>query len=327
MDNKPSPEPTRSLRSINQNLLPVLRELLRAKNLSRAAESLHMSQPAISAALNHLRDSLGDPLLVRVGRHMQLTPRAQQLLPSVERACEAMSQVWQSLDFDPARSQRRFVIATVDHGALLLAPPLLARLDHEAPGVGLQFIQFATAQAQRQRIGDIDLLFVSREAIAHLDQPDLHVLPLHTERLVAVAGPRHFASNSGVVRDVNSTQRPNVLFYPGLGLLEGFYGNLDPSGLAEDVGQCMLRPALRVEQFSVLPLLAALTDRVAVIPSSLVERMRPFVELEVIDANLPLPPLEVCLAWSPIHDADPAHRWLRQRIQEIPELRRDYPPS
>ncbi len=66
-----------------------------------------------------------------------------------------------------------------------------------------------------------------------------------------------------------------------------------------------------------LPLLAALTDRVAVIPASMVERMRAFIALEVIDDELALPPLEVCLAWSPIHDADPAHRWLRQRVQEI----------
>jgi DNA-binding transcriptional LysR family regulator len=215
MNNKPPQAPTRSLRAINQNLLPVLRELLRAPNLSRAAETLHMSQPAISAALNRLRDNLGDPLLVRVGRHMELTPRARQLLPAVERACEAMSQVWESLDFVPALSQRRFVIATVDHGALMLAPPLLAQLDREAPGVGLQFIQFSTAQSQRHRLGEIDLLFVSREAIAALDQPDLHVLSLYQERLVAVAGPAQVRRGEDAVGALGPHRRAHVLFIPG----------------------------------------------------------------------------------------------------------------
>ncbi len=316
----PARQAGRSLRSVNQNLLPVLRELLQSQNLSRAAVSLHLTQPSVSAALTQLRASLGDPLLVRVGRRMALTPRARELPPAVERACAAMSAVWDSAPFDPAHSQRRFVIASVDYGPLLLAPPLVAQLDREAPGIGLQFVQFSAALAQRQRIGDIDFLFVTREAIDALAQPDLQVQPLFTDPFVAVVGPGHPLARSRRVSPSRLAQHAHALFYPGLGVLEGYYGAFDPPSAADPApvaGAAIVPPALRVEQFGLLPLLAVLTGRVAILPTRIVEQMKGYVDLVVVGDPLPAKASQVVLAWSPIHDADPAHRWLRERLQAL----------
>lgn len=120
------------------NLLRVLDALLREQNVSRAAERLALSQPAVSNALNRLRELLGDPLLVRVGRRMQPTPRALALEAPIR---SALRQLEQSLSagesFEPGESRQRFRIAVTDYVELVCMPRLLDRLSQKAPGVGI----------------------------------------------------------------------------------------------------------------------------------------------------------------------------------------------
>lgn len=120
------------------NLLRVLDALLREQNVSRAAERLSLSQPAVSNALNRLRELLGDPLLVRVGRRMQPTPRALALEAPIR---SALRQLEQSLSageaFDPAESRQRFSIAVTDYAELVCMPRLLDRLSQRAPRIGI----------------------------------------------------------------------------------------------------------------------------------------------------------------------------------------------
>ena len=101
-----------NISTFDLNLLRVLDALLRERNVSRAAERLSLSQPAVSNALNRLRDLLDDPLLVRVGRAMQPTPRALALEAPIR---DALQRIEQSLSddapFDPASSRQRFRIA------------------------------------------------------------------------------------------------------------------------------------------------------------------------------------------------------------------------
>ena len=120
------------------NLLRVLDALLREQNVSRAAEHLALSQPAVSNALNRLRVLLDDPLLVRVGRRMQPTPRALALEAPIR---SALRQLEQSLSageaFEPGESRQRFRIAVTDYVELVCMPRLLDRLSQKAPGIGI----------------------------------------------------------------------------------------------------------------------------------------------------------------------------------------------
>ncbi|MEX6502943.1 LysR family transcriptional regulator [Pseudomonas zhanjiangensis] len=120
------------------NLLRVFDALMREHNVSRAAERLALSQPAVSNALNRLRELLDDPLLVRVGRSMQPTPRAQALEAPIRAA---LQQIEQSLSagerFDPASSSQRFRIAVTDYVELICMPRLLEQLSRQAPGIRL----------------------------------------------------------------------------------------------------------------------------------------------------------------------------------------------
>jgi len=142
------------------NLLRVLDALLRERNVSRAAERLSLSQPAVSNALNRLRELLDDPLLVRVGRAMQPTPRALSLEAPIRDALQQIEHTLNAGDFfDPATSRQRFVIAVTDYVELICMPRLMAHLAQVAPGVQLA-IEHLTPSLPAEALdnGELDLV-------------------------------------------------------------------------------------------------------------------------------------------------------------------------
>ena len=142
------------------NLLRVLDALLRERNVSRAAQRLSLSQPAVSNALGRLRELLDDPLLVRVGRAMQPTPRALSLETPIRDALQQIEHTLNAGDcFDPATSRQRFVIAVTDYVELICMPPLMAHLAQVAPGIQLA-IEHLTPSLPAEALdnGELDLV-------------------------------------------------------------------------------------------------------------------------------------------------------------------------
>jgi DNA-binding transcriptional LysR family regulator len=117
------------------NLLRVLDALLAERAVGRAALRLGLSQPAVSHALRRLRMLLGDPLLIRVGARMELTPRALALRAPVVQALHLTRTLFETVEFEPATSRRRFVLMAPDLAVSLIAPRLIERIAREAPDV------------------------------------------------------------------------------------------------------------------------------------------------------------------------------------------------
>lgn len=142
------------------NLLRVLDALLRERNVSRAAERLSLSQPAVSNALGRLRDLLDDPLLVRVGRSMQPTPRALTLETPIRDALQRIEQsLGEGAPFDPASSRQRFRIAVTDYVELILMPRLLDLLAERAPGLRIDIQHLSPSlPAEALDKGELDLV-------------------------------------------------------------------------------------------------------------------------------------------------------------------------
>lgn len=130
----------RRLRATNLNLLPILRAVLRHRNLTRAAEALNITQSAVSNSLRQLRAHFGDELLLREGRRLRLTEKAKQLIEPLDAALGAVGQVMAAPSFDPATSTRRFRVATADYVTAITAPEMAALMSREAPGVAVQMI-------------------------------------------------------------------------------------------------------------------------------------------------------------------------------------------
>ncbi|MEN0106379.1 MAG: LysR family transcriptional regulator, partial [Pseudomonas sp.] len=186
-----------NISTFDLNLLRVLDALLRECNVSRAAERLSLSQPAVSNALNRLRVLLDDPLLVRVGRAMQPTPRAQALAGPIHAA---LQQIEQSLSagevFDPARSKQHFKIAITDYVELICMPRLLEQLSQLAPGIRIDIHHLSpTLPSDALDKGELDLVLgrfediPARFARRHWMSETLQLAVRKNHPLLSGAGP------------------------------------------------------------------------------------------------------------------------------------------
>src|SRR4051812_35354636 len=129
-----------NLNSLDLNLLVALDALLLEGNVSRAAMRIGLSQPATSHALQRLRDLIGDPLLVRTGARMELTPRAQALRGPLVQALDQVRALFIPDDFDAARSERQFRLMMPDLAVELLMPPLMEKITKLAPNVRIDVV-------------------------------------------------------------------------------------------------------------------------------------------------------------------------------------------
>lgn len=170
-------------------LLGALEALLSEGSVTAAARRLHLSQPATSALLAQLRRQFNDPLLVRAGRRLVLTPRAVALQPLLTEALVAVDRLFgEASDFDPGRLVRRFRLAVSDPVGQLLMPALLSRVVTEAPGVTLQIVASGhEVPMQALAGGTLDLAIAHFESIA----PDLRGSALYERPLVAVCRRQH----------------------------------------------------------------------------------------------------------------------------------------
>ena len=171
-----------NLAALDLNLLVALDALLREANVSRAALRIGLSQPAASHALQRLREVLGDPLLVRVGARMELTPRAQGLRGPLAQALDQVRGLFIPEAFDASSSERQFRLMMPDLAVELLMPPLMAKIAQAAPNVRLDVVPWrgpAIFSAEFARtidlvisIGDAfkgfhrQLLYADRDALA-----------------------------------------------------------------------------------------------------------------------------------------------------------------
>jgi DNA-binding transcriptional LysR family regulator len=129
-----------NLNSLDLNLLIALDALLREASVSRAAMRIGLSQPAASHALQRLRDLIGDPLLVRTGARMELTPRAQGLRGPLAQALEQVRTLFTRDEFDATRSERHFRLMMPDLAVELLMPPLMEKVTKLAPNVTIDVV-------------------------------------------------------------------------------------------------------------------------------------------------------------------------------------------
>lgn len=200
----------RRLADLDLNLLVVLDALLEERSVGRAGRVLGLSQPATSRALARLRARLDDPLLVRAGATMVLTPRAEALRVPLRRLLNGAAAVLEPpATFDPARSSRVFVVAATDYVELVLLVPMLAELRAAAPGVCMVVRPAVLEQVGRAETGDVDLGLapLSEEA------PGLRRRRLWRDRFVVAFRPGHPLEHQPLTL-AQYVQWPQVLVSP-----------------------------------------------------------------------------------------------------------------
>lgn len=287
------------------NLLVTLEVLLAEGSVARAAKRLQLSPSAMSRALARLRETTGDPLLVRAGRDLVMTPRALELRERVGQLVQDGAAVLRPVQqLDVGQLVRTFTLRTSDGFVENFGPALIARIGDEAPGVRLRFVHKLDKDSTPLRDGSVDL---ETGVIGKATGPEVRVQALFRDRFIGVVRAGHPLSQGEISAARYAAGRH--VFVSRRGLDKGPVDEaLQPLGLARTI-------VTIVDGFSAALALARASDLIATVPERHTATLRD--GMQGFDLPVALPAFTVSLHWHPRFEADPAHRWLRGHVRAV----------
>jgi LysR family transcriptional regulator, nod-box dependent transcriptional activator len=306
----------RKLRHVNLNLIPVLAELLHCRNVTHAAEKLHLTQSAVSASLKRLREIFDDDLLVMRGREMVLTDKASNLIPVVDELLNSVESVFNEPSFDPTTSTRRFRIVTADYVSGLLLAEIGNELAVGAPNINLHISQGASEEAKEIQMGFVDMLIAPEHLnpCGVFDQTakdsEFRQEVFFRDRLVAIESSRLPERSSPIGLD-EYLQRPHCSFQ----LYHEAHASVEQATLADL--NLVQNDKFIVANFTILPRLVTAVDQsVAVVPEALARLWEKDLPIRIFRPPIDFPEHNLILLWARTHDRDPAVIWLRQTLRD-----------
>lgn len=293
------------LRRIDLNLLVILDALLDERHVSRAADRLAMTQPAVSHALNRLRDLLDDPLLVRAGNQMQLTRRGFELAGPLREILGGVRRLVLGDDFDPASAELDLRLGMSDYGTWVVLPTLLPMLRREAPGIHLDVRQDSRiGMAEQVASGELD----GAVGVFPMLPEGLRVQPLFEERFICLCSMETLGDRKRLDLD-DYLAAPHLRVALQQSPAEEIDSHLEKLGRRRLV-------AATVPHFSVAPSLLAGTDMVLTIAARMLPDDLERHGLASFEPPLKLAPFDFVQIWSQASDEDPARRWLRGKLAQ-----------
>ena len=292
------------LQTFDLNLLRVLAALLETGGVTRAARNLHLSQPAVSAALARLRQALGDQILLRRGSGMELTPFAEALRPKLARL---LAEIGETLSapgpFLPAKSDRVFRIAANDYASMVLVGGIAARLRELAPDATLEVLPLEERFKERLDADDYDLAVRDRWALQGAEILET----LFTEEYLSIARTDHprLGKRLTIAQFVSEH---HVLVSPE-GRVPGVVDHfLKVAGSAR-------RVMLTLPHFVAAPAIVSATDLIATVAGRVAMQFARTYNLRIFRPPLALPSFDIAMAWRRRSQFDPAGQWLRDQVR------------
>lgn len=300
----------RSLRHLDLNLLLVFEALMRERHVTRAAEKLHLSQPALSHALKRLRESLDDPLLVRTENGMQPTPRALALLPVVQQALVLLREgLAPPAMFSPAASARHFTLATTDYFEEVMYPTFLSQVLAYAPGISFS-IELITpevlSEGLEQRQVDMVVGLDNQESLPS----GVIQTPWMDEELVCLA-----ANHNDRVGDVLEIEQFARELHVEIADISG----LRPSNIENCLAQHGLTRRVISKNLNYIAAarVVALTEAIMTLPRQMAERFAIMLPVRVVEPPKELPILKMTLIQHGLYANAPANVWLYNVLSEF----------
>jgi DNA-binding transcriptional LysR family regulator len=295
------------IKDVDLNLLAVFNQLLVERRVSKVAENLGLTQPAISNALARLRKLLGDELFLRTPGGMEPTPFADQLAEPVAYALGMIhSALNQRSTFDPAVSERVFTIGMTDIGEIYFLPSLMERLAAAAPRLSLSTVRNTAVNLRDEMsAGHVDL------AIGLLPQlkGGFYQRRLFKQRYVCMFRKAHRLDKRKISLQEFSAAEHVVVVSAGTG-----HGKVDEllerSGIERKV-------RLTVPHFVAIGHILHSTNMVATVPERLAQRMVEPFGLSYVSHPAALPEVAINVFWHAKHHKDPANQWLRGLLFEM----------
>ncbi|QXB56698.1 LysR family transcriptional regulator [Aeromonas sp. FDAARGOS 1415] len=297
------------LHQLDLNLLLAFDALMTQGSVTRAAESLFVSQPAMSHALNRLRTFFDDPLLVRTPQGMLPTARAQRLHLGVQQALRLLEQQLSEEDeFDPRHSKRRFVLCTTDYVECVLIPPLIQRLRGLAPGVTIEIrILRDTLPEAELASGEIDLVLGFDEYMQ---------VPGYLGKETWLTEPL-----AGLVRDTLPLEDERITLAQLIAMPHVFHSPLGTSEASLDryLKTLGFSRTISVNSQSYMSAAAIVSqsDHLLVLPSMVAELLAHHWPLKSLPLPEDVPDYHLNCVWHPVHAQQPALVWLKALMREL----------
>jgi|TARA_B110000977_G_scaffold23920_1_gene28944 DNA-binding transcriptional LysR family regulator len=302
---------------VDLNLLVYLDVLLRECNVTRAAEELGISQPAMSNSLRRLRDLFDDPLLVRTSDGMTPTDRALELQPLVRNVLAAAEiAVLPKTIFDAAASDRIFRIMASDYTEVTLLPSLLTRLRREAPGIRLDIMTPSDVSFHDVERGKVDMVINRFDTLPQ----SFHQVHLWDDSFSCVMS----ASNPVIKNwslDSYLSHKHVWVSKTGMGVGVGMSSD-DVQRLGwvdEALGKLDAKREITVftRHYQAALLLGEQEDLIVTIPTIAARTMSNNPKVVILDPPFEIPRMRLKMVWSPLLQRDPGHKWLRQMIKDV----------
>lgn len=294
-----------NFRNTNLNLLPVLRELLRHRNVTHAGRALNLSQPATSEALSRLRHLLHDEILIPNGRTLIPSALAARILPRLEIALGELEALIMPSDFDPSLSQGAIRIAASDNNLYLFGASLARKVFEAAPNLNVEFSGLSTKCAEELRTGGLDLV-VSPQLMEGLSNA-----ALFEDDLVCIVDAN---SGAGVELSLHDFVDRTVVIFSS------------PGSNSRTLVETLLRQAgisdynaLRVPSFLLVPQMVENTRNIALMGRRLANRLSKTASICSMPPPFDLPKVRFNMSWSPAKEHDPSHIWLRELAMQVVE--------
>ena len=296
--------PKTHIDQVNLNLLPALLALLEERHVSRAAERLRLSQPAMSRALHQLRRQFGDELLVRGPDGYSLTPRAERIHMQLATAVTHLNHLFAPETFDPATAEQSFRLAVSDYSFSVLGPALMHTLLTQSPHSAVHCAPLDMHAFDKLDAGTIDLMIYGRPAPERYRSQHLF-----TDRYVCVVAAEHPLTRRRSVSLAQYLRWPHV----AVDLTQAAIDQaLDAHSTSRRVAVSMPYHMLAAD---ILPG----TELVLTVQARLAHHFADPTTTCVLDAPRELGNLEFYAVWHPRLDHDPSHNWLRQTVATVAE--------
>ncbi|TNV17943.1 LysR family transcriptional regulator [Buttiauxella sp. B2] len=291
---------------LDLNLLLTLEALLTEQNVTKAAARLHLSQPAVSAQLNRLRDMFDDPLLIPARRGMTPTAKALELLAPLRESLEQLRQTLHShQDFYPERANMTVTIACTDYTQAAIVMPLVVALRKKAPGVRIAVRHFNPALYEQQLAsGEVDIALAAPDA----SKSHLRTCHLFDETYVLIGRRGHPLLQKNLPIET-FVQLEHVIVSPGGG---SFTTPIDDAlatfGYKRNV-------VMSAATFLFVPQIVSMSDLVGLVPKRLMQ-VKP-EQLTVIELPWLAEQFDVSQVWHERSHGHAGHRWIRDLIVEL----------
>ncbi len=289
---------------LDLNLLTALKALLTEKNVTRAGESVHVTQSAMSGILARLRDYFGDPLIVQIGRKMELTPLAESLVEPVNDVLLRIDAAIATRPaFDPATTRRHFSLVASDYACKVLLLDVLRRIHRDAPGISLEFLNPSESAAADLEAGEVD--FIINPESQHSPVQSGVVLFEDSYTIVVDAANSELGDTIGMGQYLALRHVAYKSGRHGLPHFETWMANRHPDERRIEVN---------AHSFHLLPQLVIGTSRVATMHTRLAMMLAKELPVRLVKPSFEIPRLVELLQWHKYRDLDPGSMWLRDAI-------------